>query len=69
LPRATGKVERFIRTSLKEWERTYGMAFQTSDEHNQWLPRYLGTYNGRRCHMALGGLTPRQSLQRLQITE
>lgn len=32
------------------------MAFQTSDERNQWLSRYLGIYNGRRCHMAVGGI-------------
>jgi transposase len=66
-PRTNGKAERFIRTLLEEW--AYGMAFHTSDERNQWLPRYLGIYNGRRCHMALGGLTPRQSLQRLLIAE
>ncbi|WP_255510989.1 hypothetical protein [Cyanobium sp. LEGE 06113] len=45
------------------------MSFQTSEERNQWLSRYLGIYNGRRCHMALGGITPRQSVQRLQIAE
>jgi hypothetical protein len=30
---------------------------------------YLGIYNGHRCHMALGGLTPQQSLQGLLIAE
>jgi hypothetical protein len=45
------------------------MAFQTSEERNRWLPRYLGLYNGRRCHMALGGLSPQQCLQRLLIAE
>lgn len=43
-PRTNGKAERFIRTLLEEW--AYGMAFQTSDERNQWLLRYLGIYNG-----------------------
>jgi hypothetical protein len=52
---------------MEEW--AYSMAYQTSEERNQWLPRYLGIYNGRRCHMALGGRTPRQSLQRLLIIE
>lgn len=66
-PRTNGKAERFIRTLLEEW--AYGMPFQTSEERNQWLSRYLGIYNGRRCHMALGGITPRQSLKRLQIAE
>jgi transposase InsO family protein len=49
--------------------RTNGKAFQTSEERNQWLPRYLGISNGRRCHLALGGLTPRQSFQRRLIAE
>lgn len=67
MPRTTVKAERFIRTLLEEW--AYGMAFQTSEERNQWLSRYLGIYNARKCRMALDGLTPRQSLQRLQNTE
>ncbi len=29
------------------------IAYQTSDERNNWLPHYLGIYNGSRCHMAL----------------
>jgi hypothetical protein len=45
------------------------MPFQTSGEQNRWLPRYLKLYNGRRCHMALGGLSPQQCLQRLLVTE
>ncbi len=45
------------------------MPFQTSAERNSWLPRYLGLYNGHRCHMALGGLSPQQSLQRLLNAE
>ena len=57
----------YIKTLLAEW--AYAMAFQTSDERNRWLPRYLGLYNDRRCHMALGGLSPKQRLQRLLIAE
>jgi len=34
----------------------------------RWLPRYLGIYNGSRCHMALGGLIL-SKLQRLLIAE
>jgi transposase InsO family protein len=45
------------------------MPFETSEERNRWLPRYLGLYNGRRCHMALGGLSPQQCLQQLLLTE
>jgi transposase InsO family protein len=42
-PCTNGKAERFIRTLLEEW--ACGMAFQTSEERNQWHPRYLGIYN------------------------
>ncbi len=46
-----------------------GLRHETSEERNRWLPRYLGIYNGHRFHMALGGLSPQQSLQRLLIAE
>ena len=62
-PRTNGKAERFIQTLCREW--AYGMAFQTSEERKRWLPRYLGLYNQRRCHMALGGLSPQQRLAAL----
>ena len=58
---------RFIKNLLAEW--AYVMSYQTSEEQNHWLPRYLGIYNSHRCNMALGGLTPQQSLQRLLIAE
>ena len=35
---------------------------QTSEERKRWLPRYLGLNNQRRCHKALGGLSPQQHL-------
>ena len=66
-PQTNGKAERFIKTLLAEW--AYVIAYQTSEERNHWLPRYLGIYNGHRCHMALSGLTPEQCLQRLLIAE
>jgi transposase InsO family protein len=47
-----------IQTLCREW--AYGMAFQTSEERKRWLPRYLRLYNDRRCHLALGGLSPQQ---------
>ncbi len=43
---------------LNAYEWAYVIAYQTSEERNRWLTRYLGIYNGHRCHMALGGLTP-----------
>ena len=66
-PRTNGKAERFIKTLLGEW--AYAMPIQTSEERKRWLPRYLGLYNGRRRHMALGGLSPQQYLQRLLVAE
>jgi transposase InsO family protein len=66
-PQTNGKAERFIKTLLAEW--AYVIAYQTSEERNRWLPRYLVIYNGHRCHMALGGLSPQQCLQRLLIAE
>ena len=66
-PRTNGKAERFIKTLQAEW--TYGMAFQTSEERNSWIPRYLAIYNGRRCHMALSGRTPFQQLSLLTATK
>jgi hypothetical protein len=62
-PQTNGKAERFIKTLLNEW--AYAMPFQTSNERNRWLPRYLGLYNSRRSHMALGGLSPQQRLIQL----
>ena len=67
IPQTNGKAKRFIKTLLAEW--AYVILYQTSAERNHWLPRYLGIYNDHRCHMALGGLTPQQYLQRLLIAE
>ncbi len=33
----------------------------------RWLTRYLAIYNGRRYHMAIGGRTPFQQLNRLRV--
>ncbi|KEF41858.1 MAG: transposase [Cyanobium sp. CACIAM 14] len=66
-PQTNGKAERFIKTLLDEW--AYVIAYRTSEERNRWLPRYLKIYNDHRCHMALGGLSPQQCLQRLLIAE
>lgn len=64
-PQTNGKAERFIEPLLAEW--AYVIAYQTSDERNCCLPRYLGIYIGNRCHVALGGLSPQQCLNRLLI--
>jgi transposase len=66
-PQTNGKAERFIKTLLNEW--AYAMPFQTFEERNSWLPRYLRLYNSRRSHMALGGLSPQQRLNQLLNAE
>ena len=63
-PRTNGKAERFIKTLLEEW--AYVMPYGSSSARNDLLPVYLRIYNGRRCHMALGGHTPQQRLAQLQ---
>jgi transposase InsO family protein len=63
-PRTNGKAERFIKTLLEEW--AYVMPYGNSAARNELLPAYLRIYNSRRCHMALGGLTPQQRLAQLQ---
>jgi len=57
----------YIKTLLNEW--AYAMPYQTSVERNHWLPRYLGLYNVRRSHMALGGLSPKQRLNQLMSAQ
>ncbi len=59
-PRTNGKAERFIQTLCKEWD--YAMAFQNSQERDNWLPRYLSIYNQLRKHSAHGGRSPPQRL-------
>jgi len=54
-PRTNGKAKRFIKTLVHEW--AYGLSFQSSEERNRWLRRYLAIHNSRRCHMALAGRT------------
>ncbi|WP_082326020.1 integrase core domain-containing protein [Synechococcus sp. GFB01] len=43
-------------TLLEEW--IHVMPYGSSAARNALLLAYLRIYNGRRCHMALGGLTP-----------
>ena len=66
-PRTNGKAERFIKTLLNEW--TYGVSFQSSEQRNRCLRRYLAIYNSNRCHMALASRIPFQQLRLLRATE
>lgn len=49
--RTTGKAERFIQTSLRK--RAYARAYNTSDERNAELPRWVHRYIGIDHHMAV----------------
>jgi len=55
-PQTNGKAERFIGTLQREW--AYARLFRSNAERLASLPRWLDTYNRRRPHAALGGLTP-----------
>jgi len=62
-----GKAERFIKTLQAKW--AYAMQLTISGERKRWVPRKLLIYNGRWCHMVIGGRTRFQQLQRLLVTE
>lgn len=55
-PQTNGKVERFHRTMVEEW--AYVRLYTSNDQRLAALPRWVDTYNRRRPHTALGGLTP-----------
>ena len=51
-----GKAERFIGTLQREW--AYARLFRSNPARLASLPRWLDTYNRRRPHAGLDGLTP-----------
>ena len=55
-PQTNGKAERFIRTLLAGW--AYGAIYSSSDERTAALDGWLGYYNHRRRHSALGRQPP-----------
>jgi transposase InsO family protein len=55
-PQTNGKAERFIRTLLAGW--AYGAIYRTSAERTAALDGWLGCYNHRRRHSALGHQPP-----------
>jgi transposase InsO family protein len=55
-PQTNGKAERFIRTLLAGW--AYGAIYRTSPERTAALDGWLGYYNHRRRHSALGHQPP-----------
>ncbi len=59
-PQTNGKVERFHRTMVEEW--AYARLYTANAQRLAALPRWLDTYNRRRPHTALGGITPADRL-------
>ena len=57
-PRTNGKAERFIRTSLREW--AYAEPYRSSGERTQAIGPWADSYNLRRPHSGIKGLTPWQ---------
>jgi transposase InsO family protein len=55
-PRTNGKVERFHQTMAREW--AYGLVYRSYRQRNSALPHWLGHYNHRRPHSAIGGQPP-----------
>jgi len=55
-PRTIGKVERFHQTLMREW--AYALEYASSDARAEALPHWIGHYNERRSHSALGRRPP-----------
>jgi transposase InsO family protein len=55
-PQTNGKVERFNKTLLDEW--AYGRLYRSNTERRRAFTRWLWSYNHRRPHTSLDGLTP-----------
>jgi transposase InsO family protein len=55
-PQTNGKVERFHQTMAREW--AYGMLYRSHHHRQRALRYWLGHYNERRPHSALGGQAP-----------
>ena len=55
-PRTTGKAERFIQTSLREW--AYAQPFHSSADRAAVMPLWIDTYHRSRPHSALRAISP-----------
>lgn len=62
-PRTNGKAERFIQTSLREW--AYARPYASSAERTQAIGPWTDSYNLRRPHSGIKGLTPWQRMNNL----
>src|SRR5439155_2898518 len=66
-PWTNGRVERFNGTIQREC--LYSEAFHSEDERDLAVALYLAYYNGRRPHIALGGLAPLEWLAWRRVTQ
>jgi len=55
-PQTNGKIERFHRTLADGW--AYARFYESTDQRNALLPRWLHFYNHHRAHSAIGGRPP-----------
>ena len=62
-PQTNGKAERFIQILIREW--AYGHTYRTSEARKAGLPRWIGWYNNRRPHSAIGRQPPLAALNNL----
>jgi transposase InsO family protein len=62
-PRTNGKAERFIQTSLREW--AYAKPYDSSAERARAIGPWTDSYNLRRPHSGIKGLTPWQRVNNL----
>jgi transposase InsO family protein len=55
-PQTNGKIERFHRTLADGW--AYARLYESTEQRNALLPRWLHFYNHHRAHSAIGGRPP-----------
>ena len=60
-PRTNGKVERYQQTLQREW--AYALQYASSQARRESLPHWVGHYNERRSHSALGNRPPLQRVR------
>jgi transposase InsO family protein len=62
-PQTNGKIERFHRTLADGW--AYARFYESTEQRNAALPRWLHFYNHHRAHSAIGGKPPATRLTNL----
>ena len=55
-PQTNGKIERFHRTLADGW--AYARLYDSTEQRNAVLPKWLHFYNHHRAHSAIGGQPP-----------